>query len=111
MVPDIPSYPNAKMVDSQHISLAGGGGGTNVGYASDDSYETVVRYYEQQLGPGDKDSFPGSCRWLFSEVRGGGESKLLLVVESGDADKSPVTRAVEGTSICIGQMYFIRAQG
>ena len=106
MTPDVPIYPNATLVKSQHVSLMGGGGGTHSGYATDDAFETVVVYYEQHLGPCDRDSAAGTNKWLRSDETG--KHKRLVIVESGNALKSPVTASVPGTSVCLGSLFFAR---
>lgn len=109
MTPDVLIYPNATLVKSQHVSSTGGGGGTHRGYATDDTFETVVAYYEQHLGPGDRDSAAGTNKWLRSDEVDA--HKQLVVVESGNARKSPVTASVPGTSICLSSIFFTRLSG
>ncbi|HKB38789.1 MAG TPA: hypothetical protein VKD72_20265, partial [Gemmataceae bacterium] len=88
MVPEslcegIPVYPNATAENRRSVSLVGGGGGIDSTFASGDTIEMVVAYYEQHFGPGDKESLPGKCRWMFSETKDNWVSTRLLVVEAG----------------------------
>lgn len=102
----IPVYPNATEVDFCTVSLEGGGGGVDSTYSTNDPLEKVVEFYERKFGPGDKDTLPGKCRWLFSEVRGNWESVRAVVVEAGPAVTTQAPGAVRSTSIYIGRRDF-----
>jgi hypothetical protein len=104
----IPIYPNATEVDYRTVSLAGGGGGVDSTYTSDDPLEKVVEFYEHQFGPSDKDALPGEHRWCFSEMKGNWESSRVVVVEPCSPRAKSATGAVKKTNIYIGRRDWLK---
>jgi hypothetical protein len=68
---EIPSYPNGTILFSQSMSAAGGGGGMAQNEVTADPTEVVVAFFEERLGPAQRDAASGSAVWHFPESDGG----------------------------------------